>query len=312
MEMREPGNAAMQAKVRERFDVLLRRWWENRPPVTEVMFILFGVAGLIALTAFEATGSARGWAMMTAGAMPHFVALFAGLFVTILYVVMHRQASEEFRSSKKTRGYRATGAAILAASLSLMGVFGNIASKTSVSAETARESNQDRDTLRAMRITLDRKVAAVDPSFVQAMIDADTATLNGMIAEAKGWGMADLDAAGACADDLRPRQRQLCNAANGSAGETGIRGQVAINEAALVTYEMNRAELDSLEKQLDSLSRKEGAAHWESMAQLTSGHVKADAFRIWGSFIASVFFLLCAGFGWDYWFERVEKGAKEA
>lgn len=324
----------------------LVRWYDDQPPVITILFFLVAVAILVLLTGWESLQSARGWIMITKDTAPEEAAFLAGCAVTIGYVVFHRRASERYREARglarkraaqsrgddkslpkierediddaKNRARKAFLATSLLAALSLWGVFSNLASKTAITSEYAQEVSSERSQLQAEIIVLKNSVNAFNPELTAALLLAYESQLAGMTAEARGWGMANLDAVApsdppanyegpACLNDLKPRQRELCNAANGTANKSGIRGEVAALKADLSAQIKKAEELAEKERELAGMEAVEGAKHWEAMQEISAGKVSSDQFRIWGMFIASIFFLFSAGWGWDELFEGLEK-----
>ena len=324
----------------------LVRWWDDQPPVISIVFAIAAVAILILLTGWESIQSGRGWAMVTKDTAPAELAFLAGMAATMGYVVFHRRASERYREAKAlrrqkkaqdrgdvttgpridrddiddatNRGRKAFLTASILAALSLWGVFSNLASKTAITSEAATEVSAERTALIAEIAVTERDVSTFNAPLVEAMLLAYESQLAGMTAEAKGWGMANLDAVApadapadypgpACLNDLKPRQRELCNAVNGTANQSGLRGEVAGLMADLERNEQKQKELAEKKEALSKIEVVEGAKHWEAMQELSSGNVSSDTFRIWGMFLASVFFLFAAGWGWDELFENVEK-----
>ncbi len=321
-DMDRAAQMALQANVKKSWRVKLRAFVNRWPDTISFIFAILAVAVLVALTSWEAHNSASGWALMAKGAAPPAMAYMAGFAITIGYVVFHRRAAEHRRHARalkkqpgkgdlqeltRNRASKSFVFAVFAAALSLFGVFSNLASKTAMSATGAEEANIARTSLVIEKRDLERALRFADVEGTQAIIDADKDTLASMLAEAKGWGMPDLEPDGACAKDLRPRQRQLCNRANGTAGEMGVRGEILINEAAMKKVEADTLRLAEVDGLLSQTTSSEGAAHWKAMSKISQDALKPDMFRIWGMFLASVFFLVIIGVGWDEFFERLEE-----
>jgi hypothetical protein len=337
-EIDKAAQRAMEANVKPplatRIFRGLKKWWDNQPPIVVICFGVVTLAVLVLITGFEALNSARGWVMVTKDAMPSQVAFFAGCSVTIGYVVFHRRASERARdvealrddpspndrAIRKAEGrmWKAAAVAIIFASLSLWGIFSNLASKTALVAREANETNGERTQLQADIIILENEVDSVNVDLISALILSKEAKLASMTAEARGWGMLNLDVAPpknapadypgpACLTDLKPRQRDLCNAAHGTVDADGLVGEIAALQADLKQVEAKRDLLSEKRAALLKVHAVEGAEHWNAMNELSAGNVSADQFRIWGMFLASLLFLFGAGFGWDELFEEVQR-----
>ena len=319
--MDRAARMALEANIQKsrwvRFKSFVNRW----PDTISFIFAIAALGVLIALTAWEAHNSASGWVMIAKGAAPSFMAYATGAAIVIGYVAFHRRTAEHLRAAKalkkqpgkgelqkatRMRAHRTILFSLFAMVLALFGVFSNLASKTAASANGAQEANEARSALLIEQRDLQRDLRYTDIAQLTAMIEADTSTLKSMIAEAKGWDMPDLDPDGACAGDLRPRQRQLCNRANGTAEEGGVRGDILISQAALETAEAKAKRLEEVSKTLEETKRAEGSDHWKAMGDMAGGQVDQDFFRIWGMFLASVFVLIIIGVGWDELFERLE------
>jgi outer membrane murein-binding lipoprotein Lpp len=303
-------------------------WWDRQPRAVVIISAIFAAAVLTGLTGWEALNSARGWVMLANGAAPANVAFMAGLSVTIGYVVFHRRASERVRKvndlkrkaedeegsvkmyeidrAKSVAG-KAVIAAVVLATLSLFGVFSNLASKTAMTAGKAEEVNSSRTELQADIIILKNDIAALNPDVLNALLAAKQSQLKSMVAEAKGWGVDNLDPDDGCAADLSQRVRQLCNAANGSVERIGVSAEVAAYEAQIATLKAKQAQLKAKESQLANTAAIEGEEHWKAMSGLTKGKLDPDIFRIWGMFLASMLFLFGAGLGWDELLEEAER-----
>jgi len=337
-DMDKAARMATEAQVKPALPIRMWRgvvrWWGKQPPVIVIFFFICAVAVLVLMTGWEALNSARGWVMLAQGAAPAQVAFMAGIASTVGYVVFHRRASERFRSVKEakrlnppdpdkveaieSRAIRSTLAAVLMAALSLWGIFSNLASKTALVANEAGEINGARTQLMADIITLENEVEGFNVDLILALKTASESRLAGMTAEARGWGMDNLDVAvppdadetytgPACLQDLRPRQRELCNAAHGSVNSTGIVGDVAAYNSDLEKHRKRTKLLADKRTELAKIHAVEGQEHWNAMTELSAGNVTPDQFRIWGMFLASLFFLFAAGLGWDELFEEAER-----
>ncbi len=312
----------------------LNKWWHEQPPIVVIFFGVVTLSVLVLISGFEALNSARGWVMITKDAMPPQIAFFAGCAVTIGYIAFHRRASERARdvealkddpstndrAIRKAEGrmWKASAVAIIFASLSLWGIFSNLASKTAMVAREANETNSERTQLQADIIILENELDSVNVDLIGALILSKEAKLASMTAEARGWGMVNLDVVppkGAstdypgpsCLTDLKPRQRELCNAAHGTVDADGLVGDLAALRSDLKQVEEKTNQLKEKRANLLNVEAVEGAEHWDAMNELSAGNVSADQFRIWGMFLASLLFLFGAGFGWDELFEEVQR-----
>lgn len=221
--------------------------------------------------------------------------------------------------------------------IALLGVFSNLADKTGTQQMLANESNADRAALRAELTVLER--ATAEEKFVQqnTMIAILRDTVESLEGEAIGWGMESipvLSDAGAplftvndagqtvakttaatpeqCQADLRTRQRQICNDLNGSGGEFGLRGDLRIEESALVALEAKKARADEIVIELEGMSLESGSQHWDAIAKLLHDQVESSTVRIWLTFLASVIVLMVLGFAWDSFFEGREREIRKA
>ena len=312
----------------------LSKWWDQQPPIVVICFGVVTLAVLVLISGFEALNSARGWVMVTKDAMPPQIAFFAGCAVTIGYIAFHRRASERARDVEalrddpstndrmirkaESRMWKASAVAIIFASLSLWGIFSNLASKTAMVARSATETNSERTQLQADIIVLENEVDSVNTDLIGALILSKEAKIASMTAEARGWGMLNLDVVPpksaptdypgpACLTDLKPRQRDLCNAAHGTVDADGLVGELAALQSDLKQIALKKDKLSEKRAALLKVEAVEGAEHWNAMNELSAGNVSADQFRIWGMFLASLLFLFGAGFGWDELFEEVQR-----
>jgi hypothetical protein len=313
----------------------LKKWWADQPPVIVILFGMVALAVLVGLTLWEALNSARGWALLAKDAAPQWLAFIAGVAATVGYITFHRRAAENGREVEdikermeadpvpgvkpptrlqlekaEGRFWKAGAAAVAFAALSLWGIFSNLASKTGMVSKGAEEVNAERTQLQADIFVLEKEVGSFNGELVTAIITANNARMGSMVAEARGWGMKDLEPDGSCAEDLKPRQRDLCNAVNGSVDQMGLRGEIAALQADIDNHAKKVAELDAKKAELSKQAAVEGNEHWAAMQELSAGNIGADQFRIWGMFIASLISLFATGLGWDELFEQREKRRK--
>lgn len=302
---------AEQARIRTSSVTKLRQWAESRSTV-EIAAALGIMSAMIVATIWESNNSGLGFHMLAAGVVWQPLAYLFGAICPIGYFWFHRRASEFYRAHKPAKGSQAAIVAIVFTGLTLFGVFSNIASKTEMQALKAGETNQDRALLRAEVAALRSQVTPEEFLLAETTINVTRTQIDSTLAEAKGWGMEDLDPVTTCAADLRPRQRQLCNRMNGTERadgslSMGLLNELTMNEGALEILQNKKRELDEKEEILRNTKREEGQGHWKSMERIAQGGVSADDFRIWGSFFLSIGVLMVLGFGWDNFLEDREE-----
>lgn len=310
MDLQQRIARAQNANVKLTTGQKIRRWIEKQSPVA-VFFAALQLVALIAFTLFEAHNSGRGWIMITNGAAPWFLAYSLGVGMTIGYLSFHRKAAEELRAGRKDKGGQAAIVAVICTALALFGVFSNVASKTSVSASAATENNTDRAILLAEIRQLEAEVTPESVAQTEALADVTRRQIGSKEAEAIGWGLKAGATIEECANDLRPRQRQLCNTLNGSDNSMGLRNELTLHESALDGYRSKSERLEAMRAEVKGMKVEEGAAHWDAMSKITSGAASPDMFRIWGTFLASLGILFILGFGWDSFLEKREEETEE-
>lgn len=332
---------AIESQVKPRWHIRtwrsLSKWWSAQPPIIVIFFAIVAVSALLMISGWEMLNSARGWVLLAKDAAPAELAFAAGCATVLGYLAFHRRASERGREvirlktieppnmmaidQQKSRALRSWAVATVFAALSLFGIFSNLASKTAMVANEAGEVNAGRTQLQADIIILGNDVSSFNEPLIRALITAQESKLASLKAEARGWGMANLDVlepemtekekavypGPACLTDLRQRQRDLCNAAHGSVNSNGLVGELAALYADLAKHEENRKALEGKRAELASIAAVEGQEHWEAMNGISAGKISADQFRIWGMFLASLLFLFGAGLGWDELFEEAER-----
>ena len=302
---------AEQARIKTPTTVKLRQWAESRSTV-EIAAVLGIMSAMIVATIWESNNAGLGFYMLSQGVVWQPLAYLFGAICPIGYFWFHRRASEFYRSGKAASGSQAAIVAIIFTGLTLFGVFSNIASKTEMQALKAGESNSDRALLRAEVLALRSQVTPEEFLLSETTIGVTRTQIESTLAEAKGWGMEDLDPVTSCAADLRPRQRQLCNRMNGTERadgslSMGLLNELRMNEGAFEILQDKKRQLDEKEELLRTTKREEGDGHWKSMERIAQGGVSADDFRIWGSFFLSIGVLMVLGFGWDNFLEEREE-----
>lgn len=315
----------------------LVKWWANQPPIIVIVFGIVAVSALTLISGWEMLNSARGWMLLAKDAAPEQLAFLAGCATVLGYLSFHRRASERGREVSRlkdvqpvdlraveraeSRAWRSWGVATLFAILSLWGIFSNLASKTAMVAHQAEEVNDGRTQLQADIIILENDVDAFNEPLILALIKSKESKVASLTAEARGWGMPNLDVmppemteeeaakypGPACLSDLRQRQRDLCNAAHGTIEADGLIGELEAFKADLQKHNENVKALEAKKAELASVAAVEGQEHWDAMSEISAGNMTADQLRIWGMFIASLLFLFGAGLGWDELFEEVER-----
>lgn len=311
MDLQQRIARSQNANVKQGIGQKIKLWAAKQSPVA-VFFAALQIVALIAFTLFEAHNSGKGWMMITTGAAPWFLAYALGVGMTIGYLSFHRKAAEELRAGRKDKGGQAAIVAVICTILALFGVFSNVASKTSVSANAASENNTDRALLLAEIRQLEAEVTPESIEQTKALADVTRRQIGSKEAEAIGWGLSAGATIDECAADLRPRQRQLCNTLNGSDASMGLRNELTLHESALVGYQSKTDRLVELKAKAKGMKQEEGAAHWDAMSKISNGSIGADMFRIWGTFLASLGILFILGFGWDSFLEKREQESEEA
>lgn len=281
--------------------------WSVEADFVEVGFMIIGVAVLLGITLYEAFNAGSGFGMFASGLVPAPIAWIAGVAVTLGYIRFHRQASEKYRAKMHNSGHKHLVVAMIFAFITLFGVFSNAASKTALSANTAKESNTSRTLLLAEQRQLRAEVQPDQLLGYKALVDVTERTILSKEGEAKAWEMPDGASSEECAQDLRPRQRQLCNSLNGSDDQMGLRNELVMNRAAIETFNVKQKRLGEVDAALADLKFDEKNAHWSSMSKMAGTSADDEFFRIWGTFIVSLCLLIGAGFGWDAVFERLEE-----
>ncbi|MEO0955696.1 MAG: hypothetical protein AAFU81_12220 [Pseudomonadota bacterium] len=318
--MAEHMNRAVAAEVKPPLRDRISDWVKRQGGWT-LLFVAFMLAGLLGITLIEASNSSSGWRKLIGdGAVPAWLAALGGFALPIFYIGYHRRAMEHWRDSKKVAAFRAGVVAILAMTLTLVGVFANISTATEEAALNAEKSNTERGLLYAEIQTLERETREERLIQEKAMLKVTAEWIASNEAEAVGWGMEPVPLPGGeegemtvatpaqCATDLRPRQREICNRLNGDgADEFGLRNELYKTQLVIDEIERKRGVLEEKRKEYAQTEFKTGGATWSSMETIASGTATGDTIRIWGSLIVAIMFLLAAGFGWDEFFERTEK-----
>jgi hypothetical protein len=270
--------------------------------------VAMGGGGVIAtLICIEGNSSGQGWMRFLEGTAPGVALWIFGFACTLGYIIAHRIASESVRDKERNRlAFLAAAGAML---LSLGGVVANqierAQTRTIVSDDTGTSRGDAIARVRSVRT----KVNAFDEVTMRAVLEADQRALTAMQAEATGWGMPDLDPAGACNADLRPRQRDLCNMVN---GPDGLLASIAITEAALASHDLSKDALTLAETELGTLKAERTSNFWRGMAQIVpseEGQLDERTARVSaiGSLIISIIILFATAFFIDVVLEYLER-----
>ena len=304
--MNEPSNVirdAEQAEISRSWFSTIKLWFAERK-VSELFTMVIALGILIVATVWEATNAAAGYVLLAQNVAPAWIAWIFGFCAPFGYFVFHRRASEFYRANDYMQMSRSILVAFALTFLALIGVFSNVASKTGLQAENAKEINEARRALIVEKMTLEAEVQPETVALTESFITVTERQIRSKEAEATGWRMPDTDPTGYCAQDLRPRQRQICNDLNGTGSDNmGLRNELEMHKTTIEVANIKRDRIEEIETELGGLKLTEGAAHWGSMSRLTNGNVGSDWFQIWGSFAISVLVLIVVGFGWDSFLE---------
>lgn len=298
---------AAEANIKADWITRLGEWWQDQPRMLRTLVTIAGGGVIATFICIEGNSSGQGWLRALEGTAPAVALWIFGFACTLGYIVSHRIASEALRNKEPVR--LAIAAAVLTAALSLFGVVANqmerAQTRTVVSTDVGTARGDAISKVRSLRTRVD----AFDEATMQAILEADQRALAAARAEATGWGMADLDPAGACNADLRPRQRQLCNEVNGAGG---LIASIAITEAALASHETSKQALKVAESELGGLKAERTSNFWRGMAQIMPGDddsldnrtARVSAF---GSLIMSIVILFSTAFMIDVVLEYRER-----
>lgn len=223
---------------------------------------------------------------------------FVGFACPLGFMIAFRVMMESFRDGKTALGIGFTGVTLIAFILTGFFTFSNFVGETQVTGMAAREVNEDRQALRDTIRRMDRELTSMPEPL---SLEADKELLASRIAEAAGWGMADLNPDGACKADLKNRQRFLCNDA------AAIRDDIIRGEAMAEAKAAKLVEIAKKEDELASLQIAEAGAQYNAMAQMTGGKISAEFLSSWALLIASIGFLIIDAVFGDYLLERRER-----
>jgi hypothetical protein len=298
---------AIEANVKSDWITRLGEWWEDQNTALRTIVTVAGGGVIATFICIEGNSSGQGWLRAMEGTAPMFALWIFGFACTLGYIVSHRIASEAIRDKQKWQ--LPVAAAVFTASLSLFGVVANQIER----AQTRTVVSGDVGTARGDAISrvrsLQTRVNAFDEATMQAILEADQRALLAARAEATGWGMPDLDPAGACNADLKPRQRQLCNDVN---GPDGLLASIAITPAALESHAISKEALAAAEGQLGGLKAERTSNFWRGMAEIVPGDdndmtARTSRVSAIGSLIMSIVILFSTAFMIDVVLEYRER-----
>ena len=298
---------AAEANIKRDWISRLGEWWDDQNTALRTIMTIAGGAVIAVFISVEGNSSGQGWLRAMEGTAPMFALWIFGFACTLGYIVSHRIASEAFRDKRDWK--LPVAAAVFTASLSLFGVVANQIER----AQTRTVVSGDVGTARGDAIArvrgLQTRVNAFDEATMQAILEADQRALLAARAEATGWGMSDLDPAGACNADLKPRQRQLCNEVN---GPDGMLASIAITTAALESHQTSKLALAEAEAQLGGLKAERTSNFWRGMAEIVPGEdsdmtARTSRVSAIGSLIMSIVILFSTAFLIDVVLEYRER-----
>lgn len=311
----QAGHVQMTAKAR------FQRWLAALPdrlrrylPVAILIGVWCGV--LIWEMANTIDGFARIWPDRG------WLVFVIGMACPLGFMISYRMAAEGFRAKAFAPAFGFSVVTSLLFVVVLFGTFSNFVAETQLAGRAAREMNDDRQALRDTIRRMDRELQSM-PEPVS--LEADKALLESRLAEAEGWGMANLDAADpdpvpsgypgpACKADLKARPRFLCNDA------AAIRDDIIRGEAMKNAKDAKRAEIAAKEGELNNLQVAEAGAQYDAMAAMLSPgelaaedrRALADFLSSWALLIIALIFLISDAIFGDYLLERRERDLKEA
>jgi hypothetical protein len=322
MELDKATRLAMESRVPESIPRKIERWFKSAPPAYKALatfFLILALGGLAALVWWEGNNAGQGFIMLGKGIAAPWIAYIAGFGCTVGCIAFFRVTMETIRDNAiiSRKVFFPAIAALVFGLLSAAGTFANLVDNATSNQSISKTQSADRAVLLADYRTLKARVDGFDVIQMEAMLDADKRAHSAMLAEATGWGMADLDPDGACAADLKPRQRQLCNAVN---GPDGVLSSITQGEAALASHAKAVESLDIARRALEAAPEAESAEFWDVASETFSeathgGDVAADkasgnAFMVIMMLVLTVGILLGTCFGCEALFEHLETRAE--
>jgi hypothetical protein len=322
MELDKATRLAMDSRVPEKIGAKVERWLTSLPPAYKTLatfFLILALGGLAALVWWEGNNAGQGFVMLGKGIAAPWIAYIAGFGCTVGCIAFFRVTMETIRDNAviSRKVLFPAVAAVVFGLLSAAGTFANLVDNATANQSISKSQSADRAVLLADYRTLKARVDGFDVIQMEAMLDADRRAHSAMLAEATGWGMTDLDPDGACAADLKPRQRQLCNAVH---GPDGLLSSITQGEAALASHAKAVESLDLARRALEAAPQAEGAEFWdvasETFSEATHGGEAApdkasgNAFMVIMMLVLTIGILLGTCFGCEALFEHLETRAE--
>jgi hypothetical protein len=313
-ELDKVGRMAVDANVKQSWHSKAAELWDDQPKVLRLLISIAGGAAFLVGLWWEGNASGLGWQKFGEGTAPGWMAYLFGFSITIGALIAHRIMREAQRD-KEPYLKSAIAALVIGSALSLFGVVANMVDQTEANSMEARSLAGDRGEAESQARLLRARVASFDEATMRAVLEADQRALSAARAEATGWGMADLDPAGACNADLRPRERQLCNEVNGA---DGLLASVALTQAALESHETAKAALALAEGRLKGISADESTNFWNAIAAAATDGDSAEAQanaqkgRVFGTILLSFAVLVFLMFVSDAVLEYRERRAGQS
>lgn len=318
MELDKATRLAIDANVKEPILSKVERWFKSAPPLYKALatlFLLLALGGLAALVWWEGNNAGQGFQMLGKGIAAPWIAYIAGFGCTVGCIAFFRVMMETIRdhAALSWRVIRPAVAAVVLGLLSAAGTFANLVDNASSNQSLSTAQAEDRAVILAEVRQLRAQVNGFSEVQMQAMLDSDTRALAAYKAEAVGWGMDDLEPDGACAADLKPRQRDLCNMAN---GPDGLHASIAQAEAALAQHALAKSALAAAEAALDHAPQVESAQFWDVASQTFSeathstDQTSGSAFMVLMMLGLTIGILLGTCFGCEAIFEHLETRAE--
>jgi len=333
MELDKATRLALDAQVKETIPQRIERWIKSAPPAYKALatvFLFLALGGLAALVWWEGNNAGQGFQMLGKGIAAPWIAYIAGFGCTVGCIAFFRVTMETIRDNSilSRRVLFPFIPTLVFGLLSAAGTFANLIDNATANQSLSKSQSADRAVLLADYRTLKARVDGFDVIQMQAMVDADRTAHKAMLAEATGWGMANLDAVApedadasypgpACAADLKPRQRQLCNAVN---GPDGVLSSITQGEAALASHAKAVQSLDLARRLLEAAPEAENAQFWEvasetftdaTSTEASTGEAKSgSAFMVLMMLVLTIGILLGTCFGCEAIFEHLETRAE--
>jgi|GEM_PF-4450770 len=226
--------------------------------------------------------------------------LYLGAMAVVLgFLFMHRKYSQAKRAiddwkeakridpqTKEIRPESALswgGTTLAAAGLVLVFVWANVSAESVLTDEDVKQSKDEYN-----RLVIERNNAQRELDLMSKPIglEADQVALDAMIAEAKGWGLEDLNSDGNCAQDLEHhRLRNLCNKA------ASIRVIIKRGEAMETAYTEAEDKKTAAELAVQNYVRKTGNEQYQAMSEMVGGEFTEKEIAGYLLFLIAVFML---------------------